>query len=610
VAEGHRVWLHDRLPDGRWQVSVADGHRLDARAAPRDGATPALPDDAPRATRTTTVRAVLRAVAVGAGAAVMLLAGPPAGAAAASSTVAAWSVAGWAPVLAVVAASAVAAVGVSAVVRAIRATSGDTTGGGGRFALSPRVIMAFTAAWLALEVLVSNLPQLRGHLPEPFDLFSHAKNLKGGAIVAIAAVYGRRAVEIIRSGTDHLTREQLRSFHHRWVPAVVAAATAVNAVTETRWGLTLLGHRLFPETTPDALDLLYSVGFGALMAALAWRPAPEPVNRWTSGPQPEVGKDVLGPAIRHAEAELTKVIRAMPLSAHDRRTARRALKQGMDHYWGRWGLTLKNVHVSYAVRDLVRRLAVAAHLAGRPLPEPELIGLATRLLHWSTATAPYRDRRTDDGRRPAVDVGAPVRDAVTAAFARLLPEPLRETLELDRYHLHEIRVNLLALDDRLYDELVERSRRNAADPDPGSSDGGGPVAVGGMDSRVRGEVIARVPAALPGARLLSREEFPHLARGPPQGVALVRITEDDLGDGGSLLAFGWRDAQRVPAGVILVPARVALIVEQLIAADPAFADWWARLLRHELAFHINGTEHTGQHHDGHAAALAREYDAR
>lgn len=34
------------------------------------------------------------------------------------------------------------------------------------------------------------------------------------------------------------------------------------------------------------------------------------------------------------------------------------------------------------------------HLAGQPLPEPELIGLATRLLYWSTApTKPARPRR-------------------------------------------------------------------------------------------------------------------------------------------------------------------------------------------------------------------------
>ncbi|WP_343959613.1 trypsin-like peptidase domain-containing protein [Pseudonocardia alaniniphila] len=144
---------------------------------------------------------------------------------------------------------------------------------------------------------------------------------------------------------------------------------------------------------------------------------------------------------------------------------------------------------------------------------------------------------------------------------------------------------------------------------PGRQSGGGPVAAGGMDSRARGEVIARLPVALRGGRPLSGEEFPHLARGPPEGVALVRIVEDDLGDGGSLIAFGRRDAEHAPDGVIAVPARVARVAERLIAADPAFGDWWARLLRHELDFHIDGDEHTGQRHDTHAAALAAEYDA-
>lgn len=130
-----------------------------------------------------------------------------------------------------------------------------------------------------------------------------------------------------------------------------------------------------------------------------------------------------------------------------------------------------------------------------------------------------------------------------------------------------------------------------------------------MDSRKRGHVIGRLLDALLKARKLSGKEFPHLARGPPEAVELVRITEDDLGDGGTLIAFGWRDRKHAP-GVIVVPGRVARIVEQLIAADPEFADWWARLLRHELDFHIDGDEHTGHRHDTHAADLAREYDAQ
>jgi len=162
-----------------------------------------------------------------------------------------------------------------------------------------------------------------------------------------------------------------------------------------------------------------------------------------------------------------------------------------------------------------------------------------------------------------------VRDAVTVAFARLLPEPLRETLELDRHHLHEVRANLLRLDDRLYDEIVERSRRNTIDPDSGR--GGGPVAAGGMDSRARDAVVARLPVALRDSRPLSGEEFPNLARGPPSGVASVRIVEDDLGDG-SLIAFGWRHREHAPHGVIVVPARVARSVEELTTEQRSSRD--------------------------------------
>src|SRR5439155_20898827 len=116
--------------------------------------------------------------------------------------------------------------------------------------------------------------------------------------------------------------------------------------------------------------------------------------------------------------------------------------------------------------------------------------------------------------------------------------------------------------------------------------GGGPVALGGMDGPMRERIIARLRGALAGARPLSGEEFPHLARGPPEAVGLVRVVEDDLGDGGRLLAFGWHDAVDAPDGVIVVPAAVARTVERLIEADPAFAGWWERSLRHELEFHI------------------------
>ena len=134
---------------------------------------------------------------------------------------------------------------------------------------------------------------------------------------------------------------------------------------------------------------------------------------------------------------------------------------------------------------------------------------------------------------------------------------------------------------------------------------GEPVAVGVTDIRMRGRDIAGLSAASADARPLSGEEFPNLARGPPEAVALVRITEHELDDAGSLIAVGLRHSTPAPAGVNLIPARVARIVERLIAADPMFADWWARLLHH-----INRDEHTGHRHDTAAADLAREYDAQ
>ncbi len=46
---------------------------------------------------------------------------------------------------------------------------------------------------------------------------------------------------------------------------------AINAVTETRWGLRLGGARLFPGTTPDVLDLVHSAVLGGALTALGWR---------------------------------------------------------------------------------------------------------------------------------------------------------------------------------------------------------------------------------------------------------------------------------------------------------------------------------------------------
>ncbi|OLT04521.1 hypothetical protein BJF90_22045 [Pseudonocardia sp. CNS-004] len=284
--------------------------------------------------------------------------------------------------------------------------------GAGRFVLNHAAILGGTAAWFLLDVVADLEPRLRGLLPEPFDLFSHAGNLKGGATVAIAALLVRRVVARSRTGSGELSQRQVRSFRRFWVPAVVGITAAVSAMTETSWGLDLVGHRLFPDTTPDPLDLVHSAVFGGVLAALGWRRASGPARG--SGTEHTVDGDVLQPAIRRARADLDAVVARMQLSRSERRAARRALQRGLRRYWGERGMSLRNVHVPHAARRLVDRLEARPDLR---LSEPERVELAVRLMYWSTATARYPAGHGKD----RVDVGDRVRDAVTAAFVEMLP---------------------------------------------------------------------------------------------------------------------------------------------------------------------------------------------
>jgi hypothetical protein len=307
---------------------------------------------------------------------------------------------------------------------------------GGRFVASWKAILGGTVAWASLEALVGFLPELRGALPEPFDLFSHVKNLKGGGLVAVLALLLRRGVERHNSGAGYLTRRQLRAFHRYWVPGVMAAAALLNALSETRWGLELIGNRLFPATTPDPLDLVYSVVFAGALAALAWR-------RDRSGrSERQAAEDVPAPALARAEAGLRAVVAGTGLSIGRRWAAHRELRRGLERYWGRAGIE-RNAYMPVHVDPLARALRERADRAGVRLSEAESVELAIRMLYWDTASAPYAAGNTESARRRAVDVGAPVRDAVTAAFARLLPEPLRDELQLDRRHLQDVRDALL-----------------------------------------------------------------------------------------------------------------------------------------------------------------------
>ncbi|WP_211241183.1 sulfite exporter TauE/SafE family protein [Pseudonocardia spinosispora] len=152
-------------------------------------------------------------------------------------------------------------------------------------------------------------------------------------------------------------------------------------------------------------------------------------------------------------------------------------------------------------------------------------------------------------------------------------------------------------------ELVEAADRLRAEyqlmHDATDVDGG--TVADGVDSAVaRMALLPQRRRLAEGSRPLDRGEFPHLARGPPELVALVRITDEEPLDG-KLIGFSWRDGDGT--SVILVPARVAALVNRLIDADPTFLEWWLDLLRHEWEFHLDGDEHTGHRHDRHAAAL-------
>lgn len=151
-------------------------------------------------------------------------------------------------------------------------------------------------------------------------------------------------------------------------------------------------------------------------------------------PEPEVAPAAVERALKRAEAEFETVIGEMRLSRRDSRKALREAGKAHDIYWGRQPRA-KDIHRHVRIR--AKQLAVAAHRAGCSLPLPELVELATRLLYWGTATMPY-PHGWRPANKPSADVGGEVRAAVTEAFARLLPDPMRAVLELDGQHLHRL----------------------------------------------------------------------------------------------------------------------------------------------------------------------------
>ncbi|WP_037070433.1 hypothetical protein, partial [Pseudonocardia acaciae] len=143
-----------------------------------------------------------------------------------------------------------------------------------------------------------------------------------------------------------------------------------------------------------------------------------------------------------------------------------------------------------------------------------------------------------------------------------------------------------------------------------AADHGGPIADGVDAGAARNELLPKMRRVVAGARPLSADEFPNLARGPPSLLEKVRITDERLLDG-KLVGFGWKPAGGTrDDGVIVVPARVARLVDRLIELDPAFGGWWGDFLLHEWNFHINGDEHTGAAHDADANKLLAQLKAK
>ena len=124
------------------------------------------------------------------------------------------------------------------------------------------------------QLLVLVEPSLRELFPRPFDVFSHVGNFVAGGLVAWSAPLLRMWEERRRSGVAYdLTGEQLRSYFLVWVPGVMAVVALLNIAVETAWGMDVVGKQIFPGAVPDLWDLIYSVGFAGVVAAVGWRTA-------------------------------------------------------------------------------------------------------------------------------------------------------------------------------------------------------------------------------------------------------------------------------------------------------------------------------------------------
>ncbi|TWF80269.1 serine/threonine protein phosphatase PrpC [Pseudonocardia hierapolitana] len=249
--------------------------------------------------------------------------------------------------------------------------------------------------------------------------------------------------------------------------------------------------------------------------------------------------------------------------------------------------------VQYVTRWLGRGRGHPADVETRELTEPSTIVLTTDELH--------------DFYPDAADLGAVIRAATSPGQAA--DDLIEQVAHLGSGNKSTI---VIRLDQPMPGTGTGTGGATGSAADRGGAyhADGGPVADGVDSAAARDELLPLMPAVVADAPPIRAEEFPHLARGPPGLVNMVRITDEDLLDG-RLIGFGWRPEGAVPEeGVILVPARVASLVDRLIGQEPAFAVWWERFLRHEWDFHLAGAEHTGHRHDRNAAALAEQLRAR
>ena len=116
------------------------------------------------------------------------------------------------------------------------------------------------ASMLAIGVTepLSKDPGAQHLLPEPFDFFSHSSNL---SISAVAAGMTAAGVAI---GPAESRGWSLRRTRTVAAVSAMALTTALNAISETKLGVTLLPF----HSTPDPIDFAYGMAGGAIGAGL------------------------------------------------------------------------------------------------------------------------------------------------------------------------------------------------------------------------------------------------------------------------------------------------------------------------------------------------------